>query len=137
MKQFKNIVIELTGKENYKDEYNLEIISKNLDDFNLRFRDNIVLTYRAEDFLYNTSIAPSKLGDYFLKHINQILFLARNSSNRDLSFWDEYINWLVNNIDEDDTFKKWFTDYVPLGFELTEEVRDYIISKLNNLCASK
>ncbi len=136
MEQFKNIVVESLENLNWEHEFNIEVISKNLDDFNLRFQTNIVLTYKAEDFLYHTSTTPSLLGDYFLSNINYLLSLAHNPSNDDLSFWDEYISWLVSTVNDKEVFKIWFSDYTPQGIELTDEVKDYVKSKLNNLCAS-
>lgn len=136
MEQYNNIIVDFTGKENYQDEYNIEVISVNLDDFNSRFGTDIKLTYKAEDFLYHTSTTPSKLGDYFLSNINYLLFLAHNPSNDDLSFCDEYISWLVSTVNDKEVFKIWFTDYTPLGMNLTDEVKDYVKSKLNNLCVS-
>jgi hypothetical protein len=129
--------IDIDEIELLDDEHttNVEVVSLNLDDFNERFSSDIHLLYSVEDYLYYP-LVPSQLGELFCDNIDDLLFMTHNPSKDDITFWDDFIQWKVDEVIDKNVFKIWFTDYVPVGMNLSAEVTDYVKLKLNEICAS-
>ncbi|HAD78209.1 hypothetical protein ACTS9U_07140 [Empedobacter falsenii] len=130
MDNYKNITIDDIELLNEEHKANLEVVSLNLDDYNERFGTDINLLYSVEDYEYY-SMVPSELAEIFIVSISDLLFMANNPSNDDITFWNEFVSWKLIEVTNKSIYKIWFTDYYPLGIELSNEVKNYIINDFN------
>lgn len=144
MRMPKNVVcLELAFDQEIEPEhlFNMDIISKNLDDFNVRFNMDIMLTYDIYDYAFTPFEENNEHAVWFCEGINELLAFAYSPINNeieDLHFYLENrkkeIKYL-NNPQLYDSYAKRYHDYAPIGF-LTAENMDYIKYEMNNLLFS-
>lgn len=141
MSSFKNIVcLDLVlGQEIKSDHlFNMDIISKNLEDFNERFESDIMLSYEVGDYLFEPLEENDEHALWFCEGIPELLFFAHSPTCNDEKELDLYLEnrskemkYLYSPQLYEPYAKRYF-DYAPLGF-LSEESMDYIKYEMNNL----
>jgi len=141
MSSFKNIVcLDLVlGQEIAQDHlFNMEIISKNLEDFNERFESDIMLSYEADDCLFEPLEEDDEHALWFCEGIPELLDFSQSSKCNDEKELDLYLEnrsremkYLYSPQLYEPYAKRYF-DYAPIGF-LTDESMDYIKYEMNNL----
>lgn len=132
MKTFHNIEIDDIDLINDEHLTNIEVVSINLNDFNERFSTDINLLYSVEDFTFYPFV-PNNLADIFCDNINDLLFMAHNPSNDDMSIWNEFVSWKITEITDKNIFKIWFSDYVPQGIELNDDIKNHVMKGFNEV----
>lgn len=141
MARIKNVVcLELVFGQDIEPEhvYNMEIISKNLEDFNQRFETDIMLSYDVNDYFFSPLEDNNEHAMWFCEGINELLFFAHSPTNNEVEDLDFYLEnrkkeiKYLNSPQLYDPYVKRYFDYAPIGF-LTEENMDYIKYEMNNL----
>lgn len=116
----------------------MEIISKNLEDFNVRFNIDIVLNYDVVGCVFTPIDENDEKAIWFCEGINELLAFAHSPTCNEEEELDLYLdrrrkekNYL-HSLQLYDPYVTRYFDYAPLGF-LYEESMIYIKDKLNNL----
>ncbi|WP_291076317.1 MULTISPECIES: hypothetical protein [unclassified Empedobacter] len=134
-----NIIKSDSTFYDYEEETNIRVVSLNLEDFNKRFKTDIVLYYDEE---YFTPYESSELADYFISTIPDLLFMAHNPFCNELDEWKEFIKFKVeelNNLKEGyqkEWFKILYKNYYPIGIADVEENKYYVINEMNKIVNS-
>lgn len=134
-----NIIKSDSTFYDYEEETNIRVVSFNLEDFNKRFKTDIVLYYDEE---YFTPYESSELADYFISTIPDLLFMAHNPFCNELDEWKEFIKFKVeelNNLKEGyqkEWFKILYKNYYPIGIADVEENKYYVINEMNKIVNS-
>ena len=137
----KNVVcLELAFDKEIEPEhlYNMDIISKNLDDFNTRFETDIMLSYDIYDYTFTPLEENDEHALWFCEGINELLAFAHSPTSNDREDLDFYLERRRNDIkflyipELYEPYVKRYFDYAPIGF-LTDENMDYIKNEMNNL----
>lgn len=134
-----NIITADSTFFDYEKEINLDVVSQNLVDFNVRFGTDIVLYYDDE---YFTPYEASEHADYFISTIPDLLFMKHNPFCNELDEWKEFIKFKVeelNNLKQDhqkEWFKILYKNYCPIGITDIEENKYYVINELNKIVNS-
>lgn len=139
MKQtFENIEFDSECMTNPLHKKNLEIASKNLNDFNNRTGQNIKLKYNINKFKFER-IKDNPYQNSFDDYCKINLFLTMSNNEYLINEWadNQYAEGVKNTFhnrgDEPELFIKLFRDYHPLGF-LNSEHKATIKRKLNKYC---
>lgn len=141
MNSFKNIVcLDLVlGNEIKPDHlFNIEITSKNLEDFNERFECDIILSYDVGDYMFEPLEENDECALWFCEGITELLLFAHSPTCNDKKELDLYLEnrsremKYLYNPQLYEAYAERYFDYAPIGF-LTEESMDYIKYELNNL----
>jgi len=137
----KNVVcLELAFDQEIEPEhlYNMDIISKNLDDFNTRFETDIMLSYDIDDYTFTPLEENDENALWFCEGINELLAFAHSPTSNDRVDLDLYLERRKNDIkflyspQLYEPYAQRYFDYAPIGF-LTDESMDYIKYEMNNL----
>lgn len=122
--------------------YNIEIISKNLEDFNRRFEMDIMLSYDVDDYMFSPLQENEEYAVWFCEDINELLAFADSPTCNDPFDLDQYIskrkkeiNYL-HSIELFNQYCKRYWDYAPIGF-LSPESMEYIKKELNRILTEK
>jgi len=141
MRMPKNVVcLELAFDQEIEPEhlYNMDIISKNLDDFNTRFETDIMLSYDIDDYTFTPLEENDENALWFCEGINELLAFAHSPTSNDRVDLDLYLERRKNDIkflyspQLYEPYAQRYFDYAPIGF-LTDESMDYIKYEMNNL----
>lgn len=146
MRTFKNVVcLEIDFNEEIEPEHwsNINIISKNLTDFNQRFGTDFIVNYSVDDYSFSPIDDEShELLIWFLEGIPELLSFAYSptmSSYEDLELYlkarQKEINYTHSKL-MFENYRRRYIDYAPLGF-LEKPDYDYIKAKLTNLILDK
>lgn len=141
MRMPKNIVcLELAFDQDIEPEhlFNMDIISKNLEDFNIRFETDIMLSYDIDDYTCTPLEENDENALWFCEGINELLAFAHSPTSNDRVDLDLYLERRKNDIkflyspQLYEPYAQRYFDYAPIGF-LTDESMDYIKYEMNNL----
>lgn len=141
MRMYKNIVcLELAFDQDIEPEhlFNMDIISKNLEDFNIRFETDIMLSYDIDDYTFTPLEENDENALWFCEGINELLAFAHSPTSNDRVDLDLYLERRKNDIkflyspQLYEPYAQRYFDYAPIGF-LTDESMDYIKYEMNNL----
>lgn len=146
MELFKNVVcLELNFNQDIDPEHwsNINIISKNLNDFNSRFNTDFIICYSVDDYLFTPlNDENNELLIWFLEGIPELLAFAYSPTMSSYEDLDEYLAHRQKEMkyifskEMFDNFQKRYIDYAPLGF-LEEQDALYIKSKLTDIILDK
>lgn len=129
MRMPKNIVcLELAFDQEIEPEhlFNMDIISQNLEDFNIRFETDIMLSYDIYDYTFTPLEENDEHALWFCEGINELLAFARSPTSNDRVDLDLYLERRKNDIkflyspQLYDPYVKRYFDYESIRF-LTEE----------------
>src|SRR5690606_3188729 len=101
MRMPKNVVcLELAFDQEIEPEhlYNMDIISKNLDDFNTRFETDIMLSYDIYDYTFIPLEENDEHALWFCEGINELLAFAHSPTSNDREDLDFYLERRRNDI---------------------------------------
>ena len=141
MRMYKNIVcLELAFDQEIEPEhlFNMHIISQNLEDFNIRFETDIILSYDIDDYTFTPLEENDENALWFCEGINELLAFAHSPTSNDRVDLDLYLERRKNDIkflyspQLYEPYAQRYFDYAPIGF-LTDESMDYIKYEMNNL----
>lgn len=141
MNTYKNVVcwdLELGNDLEWEHLYNMEIISKNLDDFNGRFNTDIVLNYDVVGCVFTPFEENDEHAVWFCEGINELLAFAHSPTCNEKEEIDLYLENRSKEIkflystELYEQYSKRYFDYAPIGF-LSDKSMDYIKYKMNNL----
>lgn len=142
MRTFKNVVcIELDFDIEIEPEHwsNMNIISKNLTDFNNRFKTDFIVNYSVDDYFFTPlEDDNNELLIWFLEGVPELLSFAYSPTMSSYEDLDLYLNnrrkelKYVFSKEMFENFQKRYIDYAPLGF-LEKPDYNYIKEKLTNL----
>lgn len=142
MRTFKNVVcIELDFDIEIEPEHwsNMNIISKNLTDFNERFKTDFIVNYSVDDYFFTPLEDDSnELLIWFLEGVPELLSFAYSPTMSSYEDLDLYLNnrrkelKYVFSKEMFENFQKRYIDYAPLGF-LEKPDAIYIKSKLTDM----
>ncbi|KAA5532815.1 hypothetical protein [Paenimyroides baculatum] len=142
MRTFKNVVcIELDFDIEIEPEHwsNMNIISKNLTDFNERFKTDFIVNYSVDDYFFTPLEDESnELLIWFLEGVPELLSFAYSPTMSSYEDLDLYLNnrrkelKYVFSKEMFENFQKRYIDYAPLGF-LEKPDAIYIKSKLTDM----
>lgn len=141
MSTYKNVVcwdLELGNDLEWEHLYNMEIISKNLDDFNGRFNTDVVLNYDVVGCVFTPFEENDEHAVWFCEGINELLAFAHSPTCNEKEEIDLYlesrrkeIKYLIHQELYEPYYQRYF-QYAPLGF-LTDENIQYIREKITKL----
>lgn len=142
MRTFKNVVcIELDFDIEIEPEHwsNMNIISKNLTDFNERFKTDFIVNYSVDDYSFSPLDDKShELLIWFLEGIAELLAFAYSPTMSSYEDLELYLNnrkkelKYAHSKEMYENFRKRYIDYAPLGF-LEKPDYEYIKRKLTDL----
>jgi|GEM_PF-917296 len=142
MRTFKNVVcLELDFDVEIEPEHwsNMNIISKNLTDFNNRFKTDFIVNYSVDDYFFTPlEDDNNELLIWFLEGVPELLSFAYSPTMSSYEDLDLYLNnrrkelKYVFSTEMFENFQKRYIDYAPLGF-LEKPDYNYIKEKLTNL----
>ena len=141
MRMYKNIVcLELAFDQEIEPEhlFNMHMISQNLEDFNIRFETDIILSYDIDDYTFTPLEENDENALRFCEGINELLAFAHSPTSNDRVDLDLYLERRKNDIkflyspQLYEPYAQRYFDYAPIGF-LTDESMDYIKYEMNNL----
>lgn len=141
MNTYKSVVcwdLELGNDLDSEHLYNMEIISKNLNDFNARFTTDIVLNYDVVGCVFTPLQEHDEKIIWFCEGINELLAFAHSPTCNEKEELELYlerrrkeIKYLINHTLYEAYYQRYF-QYAPLGF-LTDENMFYVREKLTKL----
>ena len=142
MRTFKNVVcLELDFDIEIESEHwsNMNIISKNITDFNKRFNTDFIVNYSVDDYFFTPLDGEgNELLIWFLEGIPELLAFAYSPTMSSYEDLDLYLNnrrkelKYVFSKEMFENFQKRYIDYAPLGF-LEKPDAIYIKSKLTDM----
>lgn len=146
MRTFKNVVcLELDFDIDIEPEHwsNVNIVSKNLNDFNQRFGTDFIIVYSADDYMfYPIEDKNNELVLWFLEGIPELLAFAYSptmSSQEDLDLYINNRRKELNYVFSKEMFHNFRTryiDFAPLGF-LEKPDALYIKTRLTDMILDK
>lgn len=123
--------------------YNIEIISKNLEDFNKRFEMDLMFSYDVNDGMFTPLEENSTYyAMWFCEGVNEILILAQSTTCNDPYNLDQYLQKIkkeikyLHSIELFQKYCKRYWNYAPIGF-LSSESMEYIKKELNRILIEK
>ncbi|QHC84995.1 hypothetical protein AS589_09525 [Empedobacter brevis] len=134
--ELSNIITQDSVKYDFEEEINIKVVSINLTDFNQRFGTDIVLYYADEIF---DPYERSKLADYFISTIPDLLFMVHNPFKNEVDEWKSWITWRKDEREklfitsEIERFNKRNIEYCPLGITNNDEAIDFVKFEVNKL----
>ena len=137
----KNILcldLEIGNSITAAEQFNINIVSANLADFNFRFGSEIVLHYSSNTGEFEPMDADDLLAWWFCDGIKELLALANSKANHSKEYIDQYISNRKNEVGHlkiSSTFGsycKCYHNYSPLGF-LSYDNEEYVKKQMNSL----
>lgn len=141
----KNIVcldLEFGNELESEHMYNMEIIGKNLDDFNTRLNTDVMLSYDPEYYSFSPIDENDENAIWFCEGIGELLAFAHSPTNNTSFDVMQYLNERrkeLNYIVTDvlfEPYRRRYWEYAPIGF-LNEENMAFIQNELSRMLSEK